>query len=265
MVGHPPLSLTDGVAHEHTKEYRSIVGALQYVGFTQPDIAFSVNKVSQFLQNPLDKHWKAVKRILCYLRGTLDYGLLYSPAGHQMLTGFSDADWGSSIDDRRSTTGYCVFLGGNLVAWSSKKQHVVSRSTTEAEYRSLADVIQEVLWIKGLISELGVQSQFKPVIWCDNTSTIALASNPVLRSKTKHLELDLHFTREKVVAGQVNVNFVPASQQIVDGFTKPLTGDKFILFRNRLGVLPQKLSPRIHNIEDETEHKSSTLDEQGEY
>ena len=124
--------------------YRSIVGALQYVTITRPEISFAVNKVCQFMHNPLEVHWQAAKRILRYLAGTMHFGLHFTKSKALSITAFCDADWGFDLDDRKSTSGYCVFLGNNLVSWSSKKQHTVSRSSTEAEFRSLAEVVAEV-------------------------------------------------------------------------------------------------------------------------
>ncbi|XP_062119585.1 uncharacterized mitochondrial protein AtMg00810-like [Humulus lupulus] len=125
--------------------YRSLVGALQYATITRPEITYAVNRVSQFMQNPLQSHFKVVKKILRYLKGTLDYGLHLSRSSQLSLTAFCDADWASDPDDRRSTTGFCIFLGANLVSWASKKQRTVSRSSTESEYRSLANTTAELV------------------------------------------------------------------------------------------------------------------------
>ncbi|KZV52607.1 hypothetical protein F511_07000 [Dorcoceras hygrometricum] len=142
--------------------YRSKVGALQYLTITRPDIAYSVNKVCQFMQRPLQSHWKAVKRILKYLRGTLEFGIHLGISRHLDLFGYCDADWGSDPDDRRSVSGFCWFFGGSSVSWSSKKQSVVSRSSTEAEYRSLANATTDLLWIKSLLTELHVSLRLFP-------------------------------------------------------------------------------------------------------
>ncbi|KAG8496134.1 hypothetical protein CXB51_009382 [Gossypium anomalum] len=208
----------------------SIVGALQYVVITRPDIAFAVNKVCQFMHNPLDVHFKAVKRVLGYLHGTLDHGLHFTKSSKLLLEGFSDVSWGSDINDRRSTSGYCVFLGGSPISWSSRKQQVVSRLTAEAEYRSLAHVTAEMVWIQSLLIELSVSLGDKALVWCDSSAAVAVAGNPVLHSKFKHVELDLFFVREKVAQGLFQVGHVPSQEQVADILTKPLAASFEINF-----------------------------------
>ncbi|CAA0833290.1 cysteine-rich RLK (RECEPTOR-like protein kinase) 8, partial [Striga hermonthica] len=143
-----------------------------------PDVSFSVNKVCQFMHSPLDKHLKAVKKILRYLAGTKDYGLKIDKCMDFKITGFSDVDWGSDMDDRRSTSGMCVYMRDNLVSWSFKKQAVVSTSTTEAEYRSATQVVCEIMWIHSLLNDLKVSFQKPSVVWVDNRDAVCLAGNP---------------------------------------------------------------------------------------
>ncbi|KAL5583327.1 hypothetical protein UlMin_015769 [Ulmus minor] len=236
MVSNLKLTSTDGDPITNGTEYRSIVGALQYITITRPEIAYSVNRVCQFMQNPLTVHWKAVKRILRYLKGTMDEGILIRRSKTLALTGYCDADWGNDLDNRRSTTGYCIYLGNSLVSWSSKKQPVISRSSTEAEYRSLANATSEVMWIQSLLGELKVELKQAPTLWCDNTSTISLSANPVLHSRTKHVELDLYFVREKVISKQLDVQHVPSIDQVADILTKPLSLQFFNRLKGKLNV-----------------------------
>ncbi|KAG8472240.1 hypothetical protein CXB51_034481 [Gossypium anomalum] len=170
MVPTCQLSAHEGNPVDDAHLYRSIVGALQYVVITRPDIAFAVNKVCQFMYRPLDMHFKAIKRILRYLRRTLDHSLRFTKSSKLLLKGFSDASWAADVDDRRSTSGYCVFLGRNPVSWSSRKQQVVSRLTAKAEYRSLAHVIAEMVLIQSLLTELCVSHHGKALVWCDSSA-----------------------------------------------------------------------------------------------
>lgn len=218
--------------------YRSVVGALQYATITRPDIAYAVNKVCQFMSHPLESHWVAVKRILRYLQGTIQYGLHLSPytsSSPPSLQVFCDADWASDPDDRRSTSGAAIYFGGNLVSWWSKKQPVVARSSTEAEYRSLAQATADLLWLQTLLSELCVSTQ-QPLVLCDNQSAVMLAHNPIMHSRTKHMEIDLFFVREKVIAKQIRVAHIPGVDQIADALTKPLSSTKFLELRHKLRV-----------------------------
>lgn len=149
------LSKDHGVALTHPTTYRSAVGSLQYLTLTRPNIAFTVNKLSQFLQSPTDIHWNACKHLIRYLKGTHNLSLDFCPSSS--LSGFADADWASSPDDRRSTGGHCIYFGSNLVIWSSRKQPVVSRSSAKSEYRSLANAAANLVWLHSLSSEIGLQ------------------------------------------------------------------------------------------------------------
>jgi hypothetical protein len=216
----------DGAPYPNPTVYRSIVGALQYLTFTRPDIAFSVHQVCQFMQNPMVSHFTAVKRILRYLKGTLHVGISYTK-GDLQLKAFSDADWAGDPNDRRSTTGLVIFLGDNPISWSSKKQQTVSRSSTEAEYRALSFTTAEVDWLKQLLAFLHVSLPHIPVLFCDNLSAIALSFNPVQHQRTKHIEVDVHFVRERVSQKQLSVQFVSSQEQFADILTKGLSAPLF--------------------------------------
>lgn len=179
--------------------YKTLVGSLQYLTHTRPEISFAVNIVCQHMHKPMESHFTAVKHILRYIKGTLTHALIFTKSPLH-LSAYSDADWAGSTEDRRSTGGYCIYLGSNLVSWSAKKQVTVARSSTEAEYKALANATAELVWLMQLLQHLHVSpSNSIPTLWCDNSSAISLASNPVFHARTKHVEVDFHFVREKVL------------------------------------------------------------------
>ncbi|KAM6576564.1 hypothetical protein CsatB_028401 [Cannabis sativa] len=245
------LSVTDGKAMDNPTFYRSLIGDLQYLCHTRPDISYAVNSLSQFLKSPTNTHWNAAKRILRYLKGTCTQGLHICCSNNLNITGFSDADWASNVDDRRSVGGYCVYLGESLVSWSSKKQAVVSRSSTESEYRALAHVSAEITWIKSLLKEIKFPLSAVPITWCDNLSASALASNPVYHARTKHIELDIHYVRDKVLNKTLEVRYVPFADQIADCMTKGLSISRFQYLVCKLGVkvAPSRLRGGVKKID----------------
>jgi hypothetical protein len=258
-VSRSKLSKFDGESIPDPSEYRQTVGALQYVTLTRPDIAYSVNQLCQHMQAPTSAHWTAAKRVLRYLKHTLDYGLFYRP-GSFAINAYCDSDWAGDPDDRRSTCGYGVFVGSNLISWSAKKQPVVSKSSTEAEYRCLALVTAEVYWLRMLLHELQVSLAFAPVVWCDNISALALASNPIFHARSKHIEVDYHFVREKVANKDILLQHVPTSLQPADIFTKGHTADRFCYLRDKLSVtdIPASLrandKDNVHNTKIVDKH-----------
>ncbi|KAI3760479.1 hypothetical protein L1987_50874 [Smallanthus sonchifolius] len=228
------LSANHGAPSPDSSLYRSLVGALQYLTITRPDISYAVQQVCLFMHAPREPHFQLLKRILRYIKGTLSQGLLISPSQTTKLTAYSDADWGGCPDSRRSTSGYCVYMGDNLISWSSKRQPTVSRSSAEAEYRGVANTVAEISWIRNLMLELHVPVRQATIIYCDNISAVFLAENPVQHQRTKHVELDIHFVREKVRLGTVKVLHVPADYQYADIFTKGLPKHLFQRFRSSL-------------------------------
>ncbi|XP_062104527.1 secreted RxLR effector protein 161-like [Humulus lupulus] len=173
------FSLDSGIPLADVSMYKTVIGALLYLTLTRPDINFVVNKLSQFLKAPTTKHWSTGKRILRYLVGNPHLGLHFKDTDIQ---GFADANWASSIDDRRSTSGFCLFLGGNLISWCSKKQTVAAQLSTESEYRSLALATSEIIWLQSLLKELNLTNFQCLVLWCDNLGASSLASNPVFHA-----------------------------------------------------------------------------------
>ncbi|GKC51385.1 putative RNA-directed DNA polymerase [Tanacetum coccineum] len=176
-------------------KYRQVVGSLQYVTLSRPGIAFAVNKLCQYMHALTENHWSAVKRILRYLHGNPDTS----------LEAFSDDDWAGDSDDRRSTGGFSIYLSSNLISWTARKQRTVSRSSTEVEYKALADTVAELTWLQALLNELGICSSSTPILWCDNLGATYLSANSIFHERTKHVEIDYHFVQENVAQGDLRV------------------------------------------------------------
>ena len=216
--------------------YRSLAGALQYLTFTRPDLTYAVQQVCLHMHDPRESHLAALKRLLRYVRGTVDLGLVLHRSSSTELVVYTDADWAGCPDTRKSTSGYAVFLGDNLISWSSKRQNTVSRSSAEAEYRAVANAVAEASWLRQLLSELHSPLRRATLVYCDNISAVYMTSNPVQHQRTKHIEIDLHFVRERVAVGDLRVLHVPTSSQYADIFTKGLPYYVFTEVRSSLNV-----------------------------
>jgi hypothetical protein len=220
-----------------TGRYQRLVGKLIYLAHTRPDIAFSVSVVSQFMHAPYEEHLEAVHRILRYLKATPGKGLFFKKTDDKNVAIFTDADWAGSIIDRKSTSGYCTYVWGNLVTWRSKKQGVVSRSSAEAEFRAMAQGICEGMWILRVLKELKIEVELPLKLYCDNKAAISIAHNPVQHDRTKHIEIDLHFFKEKIDSGTLCLPFIPSNQQTADILTKSLGRTTFEYLISKLGML----------------------------
>ncbi|CAL9236801.1 unnamed protein product [Arabidopsis halleri] len=217
--------------------FRSIAGKLQYLTLTRPDIQFAVNYVCQKMHQPTLSDFHLLKRILRYIRGTTTMGINYSRGeSSAVLTAYSDSDWENCKGTRRSVGGFCTFMGRNLISWSSKKQPTVSRSSTEAEYRSLTDTACEIKWMSTVLRELGIPLQYTPQLFCDNLSAVYFTANPAFHARTKHFDIDYHYVRERVALKTLIVKHIPGFDQIADIFTKSLPFADFTRLRIKLGV-----------------------------
>jgi hypothetical protein len=152
------------------------------------------------------------------------------------VSGFLDADWAGCIDGHRSTRGFAIFLGSNLVSWSTQKQQTVSRSSTEAEYKAIANATTEIVWIQSLLHELGVPQPHATVLWCDNLGATYLSASPVFHARMKHVKIDYHFMRECVAKKQLEIQFTSTNDQVTDGLTKSLSSQKFMNFQHNLNL-----------------------------
>jgi hypothetical protein len=178
----------------------------------------------------------AVKRILRYLKACTRMGIQIYESNSTMVSAYSDVDWAGCSDDRRSTGGYAVYLGSNLVSWSARKQAMVSRSSTESEHKTLVNATAEIMWIQTLLYELKISSPHTAKVWCDNMGAKYLSSNPVFHGRTKHIEVDYHFVRERVSRKLLEVDFVSTRDQVTDGFTKPLAARQLENFKYNLNL-----------------------------
>lgn len=190
----------------NAKEYRKIMGALQYLTIARIDICYAVNKVCQFMR---------------YIKVTRPYGLRFYSCRTLSLIGFCDADWVGRVITR-STTGYYIFLGPNCISWSSKKQPTVARSVAEAKHCALASATAEIVWIMCILCDIGIYLPSPPQLFFDNISALHMFINLVFHSRTKHIELDYHFVREKVVIGTLVTRYIPSTEQLANVLTKPL-------------------------------------------
>ena len=236
MDSHHKLSINKGDPLTHAEPYQKLVGKLIYLTLTRPDIAFTVHVLSKFMHQPTTIHMQSAKRVLRYLAGSPSQGILLANKSTAKLQAYCDSDWGGCASTRRSTSGYCILLGDSPISWKSKRQSVVARSSAEAEYRSMALVICEVMWLKQLLKDLGLKCLGQTPVHCDNQAALAIAANPVHHEKTKHVDIDCHFIRDKTTEGVITPTYIPSKQQLADVFTKLLPTQQHQLLLSKLGV-----------------------------
>ncbi|WKA02079.1 hypothetical protein VitviT2T_020312 [Vitis vinifera] len=200
------------------------------------DIMHSVSLISRYMENPTELHFLAAKKICRYLQGTKDFGLFYKKGKRSDLIGFTDSDYAGDQDNRRSTSGYVFMLGTGAVSWSSKKQPIVTLSTTEAEFVAATVCACQAIWLRKILEELHLKQVGATTIFCDNSSTIKLSKNPVLHGRSKHIDVKYYFLRDLSNDGVIDLVYCRSENQVADIFTKPLKLAVFLELRKLLGV-----------------------------
>lgn len=217
------------------KPYSEAVGSLMYAMLgTRPDISFAVTTLARFAKNPGPVHWEAVLRVFKYLKGTRALWLTYGNTSGE-LRGFADAD-GSMAEDRRAVSGYAFLVNGGAVSWSTKRQEIVSLSTTESEYVAATHGAKEALWIRSLLAQLFSPVAGPTVLFSDNQSAIALASDHQYHARTKHIDVRFHFIRWVVEEGRIRLVYCPTDEMVADALTKALPSAKVKHFASALGL-----------------------------
>ncbi|KAL0537452.1 hypothetical protein IC582_026430 [Cucumis melo] len=202
--------------------YKQMVGSLMYLTATRPDIMYAVSSISRFMKSPTKFHLLAAKRILRYIKGTSDLGMLYQRRRKLNLVGFSDSDYAGDLNDRKSISGYVFMLGSEAISWSSKKQPIVTLSTTEAELVVATSCACQAIWLRNILENLNYKQEEASIIHYDNTSTIKLSRNPVLHERSKHIDIRYHYLRDFINDGIINLSYCKSEDQVTDILTKPL-------------------------------------------
>ncbi|CAM8940033.1 unnamed protein product [Rhodiola kirilowii] len=230
------LSLSEASPIEDPMIYRKLVDKLIYLTITRPDLAHSVHVLSQFMSVPTSDHLKAAHRLLRYIKGAPAQGLFFSSSSSLVMNAFCDADWAACPKTRRSTTGFCICIGDSLVSWRTKKQAIVSRSSTESEYRSMAATCSEIQWLTRLLLDMKTSVPRPISLHCDNQAAIHIAKNPVFHERTKHIEIDCHFVRHHANDKVLLPTYIPTADQPADLFTKQIPADQLHRLLSKLGV-----------------------------
>ncbi|KAL9999278.1 putative RNA-directed DNA polymerase [Helianthus debilis subsp. tardiflorus] len=236
MSPYEKFQVDDGEDKVNETVYRSLIGGLIYLTHTRPDLAYSVAMLSRFMQAPSKHHLGAARKVLRYVAGTYNFWLWYERNEEFKLVGFTDSDWAGSLDDRKSVSANVFMLGKGAVSWCSKKQSTVALSSTEAEYISATGGACQAIWLRRILQELGLNQGQGTQIFCDSKSAIDLSRNPVLNSRSKHIELKYHFIRDMVSEGQVELLFCNTNEQLADLMTKALAKERFVYLRYKIGV-----------------------------
>ena len=214
--------------------YRQLIESLMYLANTRLDISFAVNSLSQFMVDPRRVHSTAAKHILRYIKGTVEYGLVYKRRGSVQLAGFTDADWAGCVEDMKSTSS-CFNIGLGVVSWFNKKQKSIALRLTEAKYMETSMDACEGMWLRKLFSNLFECGLEATVVHCDNQSGIRLSENPVFHDRSKHIDIRCHFLRDCVQRGTNRLEYIQTDEQVANIFTKALCKHSFVKFKDKWG------------------------------
>ena len=230
------LTKDEGGVEVDSTVYKQMVGSLMYLTATRPDLMFIVSLISRYMERPTESHLLAAKRALRYIKGTVSLGMFYKKGGSEELVGYTDSDYAGDQDDRKSTSGYVFLMSSGAISWSSKKQPVVTLSTTEAEFIAAASSACQVVWLRRILKVLNQEQSSPTVVFCDNISTIKLSKNLVMHGRSKHIDIRFHFLRDLVRDGILELIHCSTQHQVADVLTKPLKLDVFLRMRGLLGV-----------------------------
>ena len=238
------LSKNDESPNVDPTLFKRLVGSLLYLTATRPDIMHGVSLISRFMDKPKEIHWKAGKRILRYIAGTMNFGILYAHSDHYKLIGYIDSDWVGSLDDKRSTLGHIFHLGSGAISWASKRKPIVTLSSAEAEYVAATSAACQAMWMRRVLSDLKYPQEEPTLIYCDNNSAISLLKNHVFHQHSKDIDIRYHYIHELVNNGDICLMFCRSKKQLPDIFTKPLAKNVFEQFRASIGITD------VHGSED---------------
>ncbi|XP_071712333.1 secreted RxLR effector protein 161-like [Rutidosis leptorrhynchoides] len=225
----------DGIKINDTY-YKQIIGSLMYLTASRPDIMFAVSLISRFMSKPTQFHLTIAKRILRYIRATQDYGIFYKRGCSSKLIGYTDSDYAGDVEDSKSTSGYVFMMCGGAVAWSSRKQPIVTLSTTKAEFVAAVSFATQAIWMQKILKEIGHEQSDGVIIMCDNNSTIQLSRNPVFNGRTKHIRVRYHWLRDLTKEGVIYLEFCGTHDQLADIMTKQIKVESFQKLRLAMGI-----------------------------